>query len=58
MLSLCLFIVGLCKTPVDPIRVSESPERLVLQLAYASGDQSRLDILMRFFTVMYRTYLV
>ena len=33
-------------------------ERLVLQLAYASGDQSRLDILMRFFTVMYRTYLV
>ena len=33
-------------------------ERLVLQLAYASGDQSRLDILMRFFTVMCRTYLV
>ena len=33
-------------------------ERLVLQLAYASGDQSRLDKLMRFFTVMYRTYLV
>ena len=25
MLSLCLFIVGLCKTPVDPIRVSEFP---------------------------------
>ena len=25
MLSLCLFIVGLCKTPEDPIRVSESP---------------------------------
>ena len=24
MLSLCLFIVGLCKTPVDPIRLSES----------------------------------
>ena len=33
-------------------------ERLVLQLAYASGDQSRLDMLMKFFTVMYRTYLV
>ena len=33
-------------------------ERLGSQLAYASGDQSRLDILMRFFTVMYRTYLV
>ena len=27
-------------------------------ISYASGDQSRLDILMRFFTVMCWTYLV